>query len=156
MAYSTLTDLKLQLPETIVIELTDDANAGTVDEDVVTRAIEDADDEIDAYCRKSYTVPFTTVPNIIRKLSVDITIYNLYARRRSVPEAVETRYGDAIELLTRIKTGEVELADTGIGPESHAIDIEPQFTRGKFDYDDELVENVMGKANEEEGSLDDW
>ena len=73
-----------------------------------------------------------------------------------MPEAAETRYGDAIELLTRIKTGEVELADVGIGPESHAIDIRPQFTRGKYDVDGNLIESVIGKADEEEGSLDDW
>ena len=48
MAYCTQNDILMQLDETTLIELTDDAGAGEIDEDVVTRAIADADEEIEA------------------------------------------------------------------------------------------------------------
>jgi len=81
MAYSTQADILEQLSEAHLIQLTDDAGAGTVDADVVSRAIADADAEIDSYCATKYDTPFTTVPAVIRKLSVDMAIYNVYARR---------------------------------------------------------------------------
>ena len=86
MAYCTQSDLLEQISEDDMIQLTDDADAGNVDDDVVTRAIADADAEIDSYCGTKYDVPFSTVPVMVRKLSVDMSIYNLYARRQGAPE----------------------------------------------------------------------
>ena len=61
MAYSTQTDLLEQITEDELIQLTDDADAGAVDSDAVTRAIVDADAEIDGYCGSRYDlrVPHT-------------------------------------------------------------------------------------------------
>ena len=75
MPYATQADILDQLDEDILIQLTDDADTGDVVDDVVTRAIADADAEIDGYCGKRYSVPFDTVPPIIRKFAVDIAIY---------------------------------------------------------------------------------
>lgn len=47
----------------------------------VTRSIEDADSEIDGYLSKCFVVPLSPVPDVIRKYSVDIALYNLYSRR---------------------------------------------------------------------------
>lgn len=156
MPYCTQADLINQIPETYLIELTDDAEAGTIDSDKVTRAIVDADDEINLYCRKYYTVPFTTVAGIIRKFSVDIAIYNLYSRRRSIPEERVTRYADAITTLKSIAAGEFFIVEGEIGPDSADIDVQPEFTKSKLDHDDEILGRVMGRWDEEEGSLDDW
>jgi len=106
MAYCTLDDIKPdQLTETELIQLTDDDDAGMVDESVVTKAIADADAEIDGYCGQRYTVPFTTVPAMIRKLSVDIAVYNLFSRRQGAPEGRKTRYDTAIKFLERVADG---------------------------------------------------
>jgi phage gp36-like protein len=106
MAYCTLDDIKPdQLTETELIQLTDDDDAGVVDESVVTKAIADADAEIDGYCGQRYTVPFTTVPAMIRKLSVDIAVYNLFSRRQGAPEGRKTRYDAAIKFLERVADG---------------------------------------------------
>ena len=156
MAYSTQADLLNQIPEEYLIEVTDDAETGAVVAAVVTRAIEDADDEIDLYCRKYYTVPFTTVAAIIRKFSVDIAIYNLYSRRRSVPEDRVTRYADAITKLEKIAAGELFIVEGEIGPDSADIDVKPEFTKSKFDHEDEVLGRIMGRWDEEEGNLDDW
>jgi len=66
MAYSAKVDILEQLDEDILIQLTDDANAGVADDDAVTRAIADADSEIDSYCGTRYAIPFSTVPPRVR------------------------------------------------------------------------------------------
>ena len=156
MAYSEKADLLLAITEDKLIELTDTIDYNSVDDDKITRAIEDADAEIDIYCRKRYTVPFTTVDNFIRSLSVDIAIYNLFPRSQSVPEIHTTKYTAAIEKLAAIRDGNLELDVAEIGPDSAAIDVKPEFTRGKFDVDGNLLGNVMGDWDDEAGSLDDW
>ena len=91
--YSTLTDIKKLIPEDTVIQLTDDENTGAVVESRVTEAIAQADAEIDSYCGGKYSVPFTTVPDIVKKISVDIAIYNLYSRKvEEIPETRADRY----------------------------------------------------------------
>ena len=109
MAYSTIDDIKNQLDEVRLIQLTDDENTGAVVEERVTRAIADADEEIDGYVGARHAVPLATVPSIIRKLSVDIAINNLYARREKSSEIRETRYKNAIRFLKQVALGKISL-----------------------------------------------
>jgi len=138
MAYSTKADILEQLDEDVLIQLTDDADAGAVDDDMVTRAIADADSEIDSYCGKRYEVPFSTVPERVRKLSVDIAIYNLYSRRKGAPESREKRYDRAISFLKDVAKGLATLGEDdpdSTPAESHKPDIDQSdriFTRDKM------------------------
>jgi phage gp36-like protein len=110
MPYSTLSDVQDQLSEAELIGLTDDAGAGAVDADVVARAIADADEEIDGYVGSRVKVPLSPVPGIVRKVSVDTAIYNLYARRHnSIPEIREKRYDNAMKFLAKVATGTISL-----------------------------------------------
>ena len=132
--YATQADILEQLDEDILIQLTDDADAGAVDADMVTRAIADADAEIDGYCGKRYSVPFSTVPAIIRKFSVDIAIYNLYARRKGAPDDRKARYDNAVKFLSNVAKGIISLGenDPDSTPASEAPEIEGEdriFTR---------------------------
>jgi len=102
MSYSLQADLLEQISEAKLKQLTDDADTGSIDADVITRSIADADAEIDGYCGVRYTVPFTTIPTIIRKVSVDIAIYNLYARRHGAPEDRQKRYDNAVKFLLNV------------------------------------------------------
>jgi len=137
MAYCTKTDILEQIEEDVLIQLTDDEDAGVVDEDKVTRAIVDADAEIDSYCGTKYDVPFSTVPVMIRKMSVDIAIYNLYARRRGAPEDRKERYDDAISFLKDVSKGIASLggdgpsADDDSGPEATTVKSDRVFSRGR-------------------------
>ncbi len=109
MSYSVKADILGLIPEETLIQLTDDNGAGIVDDAVVTRVIADADAEIDGYCGENYTLPFLPVPVIIRKISVDIAIYNLYARRQGAPEDRAKRYDNAVKLLRDIQAGKITL-----------------------------------------------
>lgn len=138
MSYCTKADILEQLDEDILIQLTDDDDLGVVDDDVVTRAIADADAEIDSYCGTRYSVPLSPVPAIIRKFSVDIAIYNLYARRKGAPEDRQKRHDNAIKFLVNVSTKKVSLgADDpdGAPPDANAPEIDYStriFTRDKM------------------------
>lgn len=125
MAYCTQADLLEQVSEDELIQLTDDAGAGSVDTDAVDRAIADADAEIDTYCGTRYEVPFATVPAIVRKWAVDIALYNLGARKPlGDDEGRRRRYEAVTRLLEKVARGVVSLganapaADDDAGPEA--------------------------------------
>lgn len=99
MAYCTLDNIKAQLDEQDIIDLTDDKDLGVIDQTIVDQAIADADAAIDSYLGEKYVVPLNPVPDIARKLSVDIAVYNLYSRRGRVTDTTEKRYDDAVKIL---------------------------------------------------------
>ncbi len=105
MPYCLINDIRDQISEDVLIQLTDDSDVGLTDEQIVTRAIADADGQIDGYCGKRYSVPFAPVPPIIRKFSVDIAIYNLYGRRKGAPESRRDRYKEAVDFLKGVAKG---------------------------------------------------
>lgn len=112
--YSILDDIKKLIPEEVLIQLTDDESLGTVNAGRITEAIAQADSEIDSYCGGRYSVPFATAPGIVKKISVDIAIYNLYSRRVEViPETRADRYKNAIRQLEGISKGTISI---GVDP----------------------------------------
>ena len=114
MSYSNLTDIEKLLPETAIIQLTDDENIGTANETRVNESIAQADAEIDSYCGGRYTVPFAAVPDIVKKISVDIAISNLYSRRvEEIPETRAERYKNAIRQLGDIASGRISIGEPG-------------------------------------------
>lgn len=111
MAYSDLAALQQRMPAQTLINLTDDAGAGAVDEDVVDRVIADADAEIDSYIAGRYAVPVDPVPAMLRLLSLNISVEILYGRRPDLdlPEAVKTAAKNARALLARIAAKDAHL-----------------------------------------------
>ena len=139
MPYCTQADILESLSEAELIQLTDDAGAGTVDPDVVERAIADADATVDAHCQGRYSVPLASpVPGVIRRISVDITVYNLYSRRDdTMPETRKERMKSAERFLEKVARGEIRLGTAQPAPETTggSVDIESQdriFDRGKL------------------------
>lgn len=123
MPYCTLTDLTTMVDEAELIALTDDDDEGAVDTDITDAAIADADAAIDTYLVKKYTVPMTApVPTVIRKLSVDVALYNLFTRRGRVSEAVEQRFKSAITMLRDIAAGRAGIPGAVDAPTSLSDD----------------------------------
>jgi len=118
MAYCTKTDIEKMIPATDVTALTDDEGTGAQVAARVSEAIAQADSEIDGYCGVRYSVPFSPVPAVIKKFSVDIAVYNLYSRRQEeIPETRSERYKNAIKFLEMLAKGTISL---GIEPEPTA------------------------------------
>jgi len=72
-------------------------------------AAKEAKNIIDSYL-SAYALPFTEVPTRIADLSDDLTIYNIYKRRReSMPDSIISTYNQAIKTLENIQRGNIEL-----------------------------------------------
>lgn len=73
-----------------------------------------------------------------------------------IENQVQPFFAEAYRILLSLRTS----ADTGAGmqegPKSSSTDIEPVFTRGKYDADGILIGNKMGIKDGLKGSLDDW
>jgi len=106
MPYSTIDDVRELLPEAEIVRLTDDEGLGVAGVSRVSEAIAQADSEIDGYCGGRYSVPVQPVPDLLKKLSVDMAIYNLYSRAVLVmPGARAERYRNAVRQLEGISRG---------------------------------------------------
>lgn len=112
MTYATQADLVDRFGETEVAQRTDRINGTNIDTMVLGRALADADAEIDGYLATRYRLPLASVPAVLVRLASDMARYQLCVG--GVPEAVRQRYEDAVSLLKRMASGDVQL--TGVTP----------------------------------------
>jgi len=86
----------------------------------ITEQINSAGDEIDGYLRSRYPLPLITVPNLIKTICTEISIYNLYKRRHrlEMPDSIMSIYKSAVQKLKDIQK---EIIDPGITVEEDAI-----------------------------------
>ncbi|MCF8263616.1 MAG: DUF1320 domain-containing protein [Melioribacteraceae bacterium] len=111
--YCSITDILNDLDQKTLIHLCNDENRSSdvidladSDDAVVKRVnaqIESADDEIDPFLIPLKVLPFTTVPDRIKTLSIKIAIKNLYFRSPSfktkMPESIMEDYSKALKEL---------------------------------------------------------
>ena len=141
--YCTVDDLRDQSSAEFLIRCTDDAGVGAIDQTVVEKKIIDAQTEIDSYCRAQYAVPFQAVPGLIKKIAVDIALYNLISKRGLDEESPDVilvkRYRDAVKLLENLAKGLVTIGPGAAGesrPQPQQATIFSQrrrFTRDSMD-----------------------
>jgi phage gp36-like protein len=112
MSYATQTDMVDRFGETEMAQRTDRTNGTNIDAVVLGRALADAEAEIDGYLATRYSLPLASVPVVLTRLAADMARYNLYDD--GVPTTVRQRYEDAVSLLKRMSSGDVQLA--GITP----------------------------------------
>jgi phage gp36-like protein len=148
MAYSAKIDIQKEISDDELIGLTDDESAGIINDVRVTAAIARADAMIDSYCGQVATVPFTSVPAVIKQHSITIAIYFLFARRSAVPEIRRKNYEDAIAHLKDIAAekatiGATTTADYEDQVKTSHTEEDRTFTKGK-------------KSDGSSGSLDNY
>ncbi|HSA05727.1 MAG TPA: DUF1320 domain-containing protein [Candidatus Gastranaerophilales bacterium] len=109
--YCTLDDIKQQVQESTLIEITDDNQANEINTAIVDEAILYSETLIDGYLRGRYTLPLFTIPMLITMLAVDLSIFRLYSRRfhTDMPESINNKYKNSIKLLEQIQKGIVSL-----------------------------------------------
>lgn len=133
--YASLADLLARFREEELIQLTDDAGNGSIDEAKVAQALTSADATIDAHLAAAYQLPLARVPGILTDLGCAIARFNLY--RDAPPELVGKNHDRAIATLRDIAKGIVKI-DAGAPeqePRDGAVlmgDGEPLFTRDKM------------------------
>lgn len=106
MAYVTEEQIYARVPASKLISLTqEDKSQLTADSKRIQAAVFDASAIIDEYCGVRYSVPLSPVPDIIVRLTIDITMYFLYKNRydNAMPEEIGTAYKSALDTLQEIK-----------------------------------------------------
>ncbi len=143
MSYCTLSDIQnTRIPEETLVQLTDDAGVGVVDQDVVTEAIAEADDLIDGYLRGRYQLPLTSVPKVLSGISASIAAFKLYGRRPEfdTPELVIKAHDAALKTLDQIRKGAVRLGLPDLDGVEETGD-KPDVSAPARVFDDDSLEN---------------
>ena len=113
MPYSTDADLYDRIDQEMVVQLTDDANAGEVDQTKLDNLRSDCSELINTYLRGRYTVPVDPAPEILVNIEADLLVHKLYQRRSGyeIPDSISDSKKDAMELLKQINLGKVLLEE---------------------------------------------
>jgi phage gp36-like protein len=109
--YCTLDDIKQQISETTLIEITDDNQANEINTTIVDEAILYSGTLIDGFLRGRYSIPLPIIPVLIKIISADLSVFRLYSRRfhTDMPESINNKYKNCIKLLEQIQKGIVSL-----------------------------------------------
>lgn len=109
MAYATLRNIIERYGEDDLLTAADRDGDDQLDSAAVDRALSDASAEIDTYLATRYALPVPYIPEILKRLCVDITLYRLAFNAVGNSEERRRRYEDAVALLVRISKGDVSL-----------------------------------------------
>lgn len=109
MSYATLADLVAYLPrgEQELVQLTDLAGTGEIDQAKVQRVLDKGTTLIDSHVGVRYDLPLPTVPPLLVELNCDLSRYQLYGD--IAPDEVATRNKIAMDMLLKIARGEASL-----------------------------------------------
>ncbi|KJR40419.1 protein of unknown function DUF1320, partial [Candidatus Magnetoovum chiemensis] len=76
-----------------------------VNDDIINANIASAEAVIDSYIGKLYELPLSEIPAVLTKIAVDITIYYIENRKRTVTPERKDAYDRAIALLIALQSG---------------------------------------------------
>lgn len=107
-AYATQTDLERAAGGADrLVQLADlDAN-GAGDAAVLSAVIADVERWIDSYLQRRYAVPLATVPEVIRRLCAEESVYQLKAGRSAVDQQAQARHEENLRWLEQVAAGAV-------------------------------------------------
>lgn len=111
MTYATQADLESRFGRADLVQLSDRDALGTIDYDVVNRALADADATINGFVASRYRVPLTPVPAVVVKIASDLAFYYLH---RSADGSVKDAYAAAIRSLEGIAKGTLTLESANV------------------------------------------
>jgi phage gp36-like protein len=114
MAYITNVDIEERVGSDAYVQLTDDDGDGVADVGVVDEARLAAEGEVNSYLARRYQVPIdvTThmdLADILASFTLDLAEHRLRARRPPVPQDIQDKRAQAVEWLSRIADGALEL-----------------------------------------------
>lgn len=123
MPYATLDDLIERAGAAEIRDIADRDRDGILDDDVITKALQDADNLINTYIGAKYTVPLVAVPPIVTTWAVSIARYFLH--HNGAPDQVKADYEDAKAAAKDVARGVGTLAvapgDPGINTSSGTV-----------------------------------
>ena len=112
MSYITLDDLRGELGEAKLVQLTDDDNSGEIGAQRVAKAISYAVGTFDSYARTRYTIP-VPVTERVKSTCLDLAIFHLFKARATTDEGVykvkKNAHDAAINFLKDVQGGKAAL-----------------------------------------------
>lgn len=102
MAWATQADLNNRYGSTVIADLVTGGAS-------VSEALADAEAEAESYVSVAVELPFTSVPDSIKRIVCTIARYNLWRRDLGEDHPVYIAYKDALRELRAISVGEVRL-----------------------------------------------
>lgn len=144
--YCTQTDLENRISRLTLAQLTSDtANSTVPDATVVASILARVNTMIDSKAGQVYTVPFTTVPDIIKNIAVDLAVYEVFQRRpvnMAMPKDWQKAHDDALQQLDDVSNLLLKLPDTATiaSPESDIVTSEAV---DKISFTDTSADNLM-------------
>jgi len=96
---------ELGIPEDMLISLTDDEGSGMVNTARAETAIQAAQSCVDASVSRYTGSPVSEPTGLMKSLTRDIAVYNLYLRSGGVPEQVAVAYANASAMLEKASAG---------------------------------------------------
>lgn len=144
MAYIVESDVLAFIPETELIDLTDDAGTGSVNSTILDAAIASSEALINGYLRNQHTVPLSSPGTLVKDVDVKLTKHFLYKRRRDttgdeLDEGVRNDYTDSIKILKDIANGMIliddseSFANTGLIYQSNKSSSDKTYTSTQLD-----------------------
>lgn len=114
MGYITNSDIEERVGSVAHVQLADDDGNGVADVGVVDEARLGAEGEVNSYLGRRYSVPISLtihpeLADMLASITLDLAEYRLRLRRPPVPEDARRRRDQAIEWLTRVAEGRIEL-----------------------------------------------
>lgn len=107
MTYAAQADMVERFGEAEIAQRTNRVDGSTIDQAVLARALGDADAEINSYLAARYQLPLAATPTVLVRLACDMARYQLFSD--GAPDVIRQRYQDAVSLLKRMASGEVQL-----------------------------------------------
>lgn len=141
MAYSTDADLLKEMSASELAKLCGDPTGVTLDTARTAHARSNADRTIESYLLGRYASQ-VTMPNtpIINKLSIDLTVVNLYEfayAKRVMPGTILIKKQEAMNVLRDFQSGKISFLDytptTSFSPEIITNNNVKLFTKGTLD-----------------------
>jgi phage gp36-like protein len=121
MAYCSQTEILDLISAEELANLT--AESGdTPDDAVITEAIMMADALIDGYLGIVYKVPLTPTPNVVKSISIDISIYHIFSRRSFMKEIRRVKYEDWLIFLKDVAAGRATIGPVTEEPSPNVVD----------------------------------
>lgn len=118
MPYATPQDLIARLGEREAAAISDRSGTGVPDVAVLTKALADAEEEVNAYIGRRYRLPLLTgggqpapAPSFLVRIVVDIARYRQTGTEIMETEAIRMRFKDALKALEQVANGGVSLGD---------------------------------------------
>lgn len=110
MNYITINDLLIEFNAQELAKLTGDSTGNHINTNRIELAIKQAQSEVDAYLSFNYNLPLSNVPDLIKYLTYELTVYNIYSqyyKNSEITEQVKWRRLNSLSILKQLKNNEI-------------------------------------------------